>query len=267
MPRAELVGLTIFPARASVEVTAVDGGPSGNVDAGTIVIVPNGENGLFLKVTNPEPTTGGNRQEFTRVTQQDVDAAMAALNASLQAAFDEAMADPSLTAGGATVFPSTGKLGPTTPTVAAGDPRRPGGRDLRARACPRPGRSSPPTRRRSRRSPRPSSGRRSSPTTSSCRARSGSTSATPVVVGQTVSVPVTASAQQVAVLDPERLEKLILGKSIAEAHAILEPFGTVEISVSPDWSGSIPSFESRVDLTVSEAVQIETPAPSGSAAP
>jgi hypothetical protein len=89
----------------------------------------------------------------------------------------------------------------------------------------------------------------------------------PVIVGQTVSVPVTASAQQVAVLDPEQLKKLILGKSIAEAHAILEPFGTSEISVSPDWSGSIPSFESRVDLTVSEAVQIETPAPSGSAGP
>jgi hypothetical protein len=89
----------------------------------------------------------------------------------------------------------------------------------------------------------------------------------PVIVGQTVSVPVTASAKQVAVLDPEHLTKLILGKSIAEAHAVLEPFGTSEISVSPDWSGSIPSFESRVDLTVSEAVQIETPAPSGSAGP
>ena len=32
VPRAELVGLTIFPARASVKVTAVDGGPDGNVE-------------------------------------------------------------------------------------------------------------------------------------------------------------------------------------------------------------------------------------------
>ena len=32
VPRAELVGLTIFPARASVKVTAVDGGPEGNVE-------------------------------------------------------------------------------------------------------------------------------------------------------------------------------------------------------------------------------------------
>ena len=37
VPRAELVGLTIFPARASVKITAVEGGPDGNVDAGTIV--------------------------------------------------------------------------------------------------------------------------------------------------------------------------------------------------------------------------------------
>ena len=47
-----------------------------------------------------------------------MDGAIAALNGSLQAAFQEAMADPSLTAGGATVFPGTGSLGESTPTVA-----------------------------------------------------------------------------------------------------------------------------------------------------
>ena len=94
VPRAELVGLTIFPARASVKVTAVDGGPDGNVDAGTITIVPSGENSFFLKVTNPQPTAGGTSTEFSRVTQADVDGALAALNLSLQQAFQEAMADP-----------------------------------------------------------------------------------------------------------------------------------------------------------------------------
>ena len=266
VPRAELVGLTIFPARASVKVTAVDGGPEGNVEAGTIEIVPNDENGLFLKVTNPEPTTGGNRQDFLRVTQADVDAAMAALNTSLQAAFNEAMADPSLTAGGATVFTSTGTLGPTTPTVP---PETLVGQEVATFAQ---GLSATGTVVTANTAPV------SAIAETQLRAQvkpdhqlvPGSVQievGDPVVVGQTVSVPVTASAQQVAVLDPEHLTKLILGKSIAEAHAILEPFGTSEISVSPDWSGSIPSFESRVDLTVSEAVQIETPAPSGSAGP
>src|SRR4029078_12730068 len=60
---------------------------------------------------------GGARQEFTRVTQQDVDAALAALDASIHAAFQQALADPSLAAGGATVIPSTADLGETTPTV------------------------------------------------------------------------------------------------------------------------------------------------------
>ena len=139
VPRAELVGLTIFPARASVKVTAVDGGPEGNVEPGTIVIVPPGENGLFLKVTNPEATTGGSREEFTRVTQQDVDGALATLDTSLHAAFDVAMADPALTAGGATVFPTTGVLGRRRrPSL----PSRSSARKSRASpsACPRPGR-------------------------------------------------------------------------------------------------------------------------------
>ena len=64
-------------------MTAVDGGPDGNVDAGTITIVPSGENSFFLKVTNPQPTSGGTSEEFSRVTQADVDGALAALNLSL----------------------------------------------------------------------------------------------------------------------------------------------------------------------------------------
>jgi hypothetical protein len=88
-----------------------------------------------------------------------------------------------------------------------------------------------------------------------------------IIVGQAVSFPVTASAEQVAILDPDGLTTLVLGKSVPEAQAILEPYGETVISVSPDWANSIPGFESRVDLTIGQAVQIETPAPSGSAGP
>ena len=63
------------------------------------------------------------------------------------------------------------------------------------------------------------------------------------------------------------MTKLVLGKPVDEARAILEPYGEVQLTVSPDWVGSVPSFESRVDLTIGHAVQIETPAPSGSAGP
>ncbi len=267
VPKAELVGLTIFPARASVGITAVDGGPEANVDADTIVIVPNGESSLFLKVTNPDATTGGSRQEFTQVTRKDVDAALATLDTSLKVAFAAAIVDPALAAGGSTVFPSTGTLGPSTPTRPAGDPRRPGGRDVRARAVGDRHGHLAPTRHRSRRI---AAAQLQAAVEPGYHMVAGSTSievGPAIVVGQSVSFPVTASAEQIAVLDPDELTKLVLGKPVAEARDILEPYGQVTIAVSPDWVGSIPSFESRVDLTIGHAVEIETPAPSGSTSP
>ena len=263
VPRAELVGLTIFPARASVKVTAVDGGPDGNVEAGTITIVPSGENSFFLKVTNPEPTAGGTSTEFSRVTPADVDGALAALNLSLQQSFQEAMADPALETDGSTVFPSTGRLGESTPSV---DPDTLVGQEVttfelglsadgtviavdegpvsslaepKIQAAVSPGHELVP----------------------------GSTKVDvgeALVTGQTVSFPVQATAEQIAVLDPEELKAMVLGKRIDEARAILAPFGQVALSVSPDWTGSVPSFDSRVTLTIDRAVPIETP---GASAP
>ena len=266
VPRAELVGLTIFPARASVRITAVDGGPEGNVESGTIVIGPSGENSLFLKVTNPEPTTGGTREEFTQVTQKDVNDALATLETSLKAAFDAALVDPALAAGGATVFPSTGTLGPSTPTVppqtlvgqevttfelglsATGTVISADTAPIEAIAATKVRAAVEPDHRL---------------VVGSMKIKVGEA----IIVGQSVSFPVTASAEQVAILDPNELTKLVLGKPIEEARAILEPYGEVDLSVSPDWANSIPTFESRVDLTIGHAVEIETPAPSGSASP
>ena len=87
------------------------------------------------------------------------------------------------------------------------------------------------------------------------------------MVGQSVSFPVQATADQIAILDPGALRTMVLGKSIAEADAILAPYGQVKLTISPDWTGSIPSFESRVTLTIDQAVPVVTPAPSGSGTP
>ncbi len=261
VPRAELVGLTIFPARASVKVTAVEGGPDGNVDPNTIDRVPRGENGLFLKVTNPAATTGGDRKEFTRVTQEDVDAAVAALNASLQEAFQEAMADPAQSAGGATVFPATGQLSEPVPTVP---PETLVGQEVATFALGLSATGTFVTV-----DSAPVSAIAETQVTAAVAADHqlvpDSTQidvGDAVIVGQRVSFPVTASAEQVAVLDPAELEAMVLGKPVEEAKAILAPFGEVEISVSPDWAGTIPSFESRVDLTVEHPVEVVTPGPS-----
>jgi hypothetical protein len=266
VPRAELVGLTIFPARASVKVTAVEGGPDGNVEAGTIVVVPRGESSLFLKVTNPEPTSGGRRDEFTRVTQADVDGAMASLDSSLQGAFRQAMADPANAPAGWTVFPATGALGEAKSTVA---PETLVGQEVRSVSL---GLSATGT----------VVAADSAPLTSIAEAAvhdaidpgydlvAGSVKVDvgeAIILGQTVSFPVTVTADQIAMLDPAELEAMVLGKPVAEAETILEPYGEVQIGVAPDWTGSIPSFESRVDLTIGQAVEIQTPAPSVSPAP
>ncbi|HEX6867257.1 MAG TPA: baseplate J/gp47 family protein [Candidatus Limnocylindrales bacterium] len=266
VPRAELVGLTIFPARASVKITAVEGGPDGNVEPGTIVVVPKGESSLFLKVTNPEATSGGRSEEFTRVTQADVDGAIASLNASLQEEFRVAMADPAQAPAGMTVFPATGILGEATPTVP---PETLVGQEVPTFAL---GLSATGT----------VVAADSAPVTAIAEAAvSGSIEdghelvagsvevdvGSAIVIGQTVSFPVTVTADQIEILDPAELEAMVLGKPVDEAEVILEPYGEVEINVSPDWSGSVPSFESRVEVTIGQAVEIETPAPSSSAAP
>jgi len=266
VPRAELVGLTIFPARASVKVTAVDGGPGGNVDPNTIVVVPSGENPLFLKVTNPEATAGGTQTDFTRITQADVDGAMTALDTSLHQALAEAIADPSLAVNGATVFDATATLGTTTPTL---DPATLVGQEIPTFDLGLSATGTVITA-----DTTPVKGIAETKLRSEVKADhqivDGSVAITvgeAIVNGQTVTVPVTGTAKQIAVLDPAALRALVLGRSVADAKAILAPYGDVALTISPDWTGSVPSFESRVEVTIQQAVPIETPAPSGSSAP
>ncbi|MEA2610825.1 MAG: hypothetical protein QOG32_551, partial [Chloroflexota bacterium] len=82
-----------------------------------------------------------------------------------------------------------------------------------------------------------------------------------IIVGQSVSFPVSASAQQIAILDPAVLKAKVLGRSVAEARTILEAYGQVTVSVSPDWTGSIPTFDSRVTLTIDQPVPVQTATP------
>ena len=225
------------------------------------MVVPGGENTIFLKVTNPDPTSGGSRQEFTRVTQPDVDGALAALNLSLAQAFQEAMADPSLETGGATVFPSTGRLGDPTPDVV---PATLVGQEVSTFALAlsatgtviavdaAPVKSIAETQLRA-------------TVRSDHELVPGSVNIVvgdALISGQSVSFPVEASAEQIAVLDPGALKAAVLGKPIEQARTILGAYGQVQLTVSPDWTGSVPTFESRVTLTVERAIQVETPKPS-----
>jgi hypothetical protein len=255
---AQLSGVTIFPASASVKVTAVDAGPEGNVGAGAIQRAPSGE--LFLNVTNPEPTSGGDRQEFPRVTQDDVDAALVALDGKLDAAFAEQLADPDLVAEGITVFPETAELGESTPTV---DPETLVGEEVESFDL---GASATGTVTTVDSAPVQVIAEAKlvasvEPGHELVEGSSSITEAPAVVEGDTITYPVVATAKQVAVLDPLALEAEILGKPVDEARAVLEGYGDAILEVWPDWVSTVPTFESRVEVTV-EGPVAGTPAPS-----
>ena len=260
---ARLVGLSIVPTTASVGVTAVKPGPEGNLEPNTILTIPRGESPLTLKVNNPDATTGGTREEFPKVTQKDVDAALAALGVALQAEFEAKVADPALAPAGATVFPETAHLGDTTPSV---DPATLVGTEA---ATFELGLSASGTVIAVNDEPVASiaeTGLRDSVVSGyqlvedSIDVQVGAA----VVVGDQVSFPVTLSATQVAILDPTELEAMVLGKTPQEAQRILAPYGTALISLSPDWVTTIPTFANRVDLSVADAAPAATPGASTS---
>ena len=258
VPAAELVGLQVFPATATVKVTAVDAGPDGNVEPNTILTIPRGEDPLTLDVTNPEATSGGAREEFPRVTQEDVDAAMAAITTALEATFRDRLDDDGLVSGDVTVFAETGQLGLMVPTV---DPDTLVGQevesfDLGATATGTViAVDAAPVR-------AIAEARLQASVEAGHELVDGSseiTEAPAVVEGGTIAYPVVVTARQVAILDPAALEAEILGTSLDEARAALSAYGDVELEVWPDWVGTIPTLDARVEVTVQGPISIDEP--------
>jgi Baseplate J-like protein len=250
--RAELVGLQVFPASASVRVTAVKPGPEGNVEPNTILVIPRGEDPLTLDVTNPDETKGGKRDQFPKVAQADLDAATKALGEGLAAAFAEKLADPELVADGSTVFRDTASLGAATYTV---DPATLLGDEIETFDL---GASA--------------SGTVLTVDESSVQVVAEANIASQVQPGYAlvdgsstidtspgevqdgvITFPATITARQVLLLDPTAIEAEIRGKSLAEAQSILGGYGRAELSVWPDWVGTIPTLDARVEIRTTEA--------------
>ena len=261
VPRADLVGLTVFPGRATVGVTAVQPGIAANVEPNTIVIVPKGEDPQALKVVNPDATTGGTHDEFPKVVQADVTAALKKLSAALDAAFQTRLDDPSIAAPGATVFRETAVRGDATPSI---DPATLVDQEIAAFQL---GLSATGTVISV--DPSPISALAEQKFRASVTAGhelvAGSINVTvgaASVSGQVVSFPATAAGQQIAELDPAALKALVLGKSLDDARAALAAYGDARVTTWPDWVGSIPTIDSRVSLTIQSSVPLETPGPS-----
>jgi hypothetical protein len=70
----------------------------------------------------------------------------------------------------------------------------------------------------------------------------------PAMQSSMIVVPVTVQGEQVPVIDAVKLRSEVLGKSLDDARALLAQYGKVDISLSPDWSSSLPSFDFRIDF-------------------
>jgi len=262
VPRADLVGLTVFPGRVNVNVTAVEPGTAGNVEPNTIVVVPRGEDPQALKVVNPDAITGGTHEEFPVVAQEDVDAAVVALSARI-ATDTSTVAAAQAANPDRTVFEETLTVGEPTPNV---DPSTFVGQEIEsfelqmtAQATilavdPGPVAAIAETLIRG----------LVKPGHDLVAGSIDVTVGSPVVTGQSVSFPVTARAQQVAILDAAELRELVMGKPLDTARALLAPFGEVELTAWPDWVSSVPTLADRVDVQIERSVDVETPAPAGS---
>ena len=261
VPRADLVGLTVFPGRATVGVTAVDPGVAANVEPNTIVIVPRGEDPQALKVVNPDATSGGKHEEFPKVAQADVDAALKKLSTALSAAFEDRLADPSIAAPGATIFRETAVLGKSTPSV---DPATLVDQEIAAFQL---GLSATGTVVTVDPSPISSIAEQKFRATVAADHQlvAGSIKVTvgaATVSGQVVSFPATATGQQIAALDPAALKRLVMGKSLLDARAALAAYGDATVTAWPDWVSTIPTIDSRVSVSIQGSVPVETPEPS-----
>jgi hypothetical protein len=252
VPRAELVGLQIFPASANVKVTAVKAGPSGNVEPNTILVIPRGEDPLTLDVTNPDETSGGEREEFPRVVEADIEAATKAIEAGLASAFAEKLADPSL-AEGLTVFPETGSLGEPTFTT---DPASLLNDEIETFELGATAtgsvlavdESSVEEVAEANIAPQVQAGYSLVDGSSQVEASPGQ------VEGGVITFPATITARQVLEIDPAAIEAEIRGKSLEEARSILDRYGRSQLQVWPDWVGTIPTLDARVDVrTATEA--------------
>jgi hypothetical protein len=257
----------VIPSTAKVDIEAVIVGPSGNVSAGTIVVVPKGENSKRTAVSNSNPTTGGTHTETKQVVQADIDAALVVLNDKLAAAFDDKIAAAEGVPQGTTLFSETKVLGKATPsvgpktllskledtfqlgltakgTIVGADPGPVSTlADARIRSSVKDGFDL---------------------VEDSIQISVG----TPLVTGATITFPVIATADATRHLDAAALRKRIHSLGLPQARTILREFGTVTITVWPNWVTTIPSNDDRLSFTITTpAAPSASPSGSRSAAP
>lgn len=246
VPRANFT--THTKGTATAGVVARQRGPKGNVDAGKIKRLPQALKDLLVSVDNPQATTGGSRTEASVVTQDDYDAALEGLTAQLEPLLAAALADPATTPHGLTLYPATAQLGPAEPDqpasalvdthaesfvvkLSASGSVLAVNEDLIDQVA------------QSRLQQQVSAGTTLLTATINARHAPGE------VLGNTISFQASGVAQSWRPPDAEMLIGQISGKSVSAARTIMETYGSVEISIWPDFIDRLPD-QNRIRLVI-----------------
>ncbi len=250
-----------------VGATAVKAGTGGNVDAGTVTIVPASYNSVVIKVTNPAAMAGGTREEFTRVSQKDIDAALAELTRQLQDQFVTWSGAPDELGAGATAFPSTGTLAEPVPSPDPATLLNVEAPTFQLQLST----SGTVVTVETELVEQVANERVISSIPAGHSLRKGSVAVT-VGEGQAdgavVGFRATASAETIPTLDPAQLRAEIKGMPVDEARRILERYGSVTIELWPGFASTIPTLDARLELTIGGiAGTAASPSPDGTPAP
>jgi hypothetical protein len=247
VPMPTISGSTISRGTVDAPVQAVVKGVAGNVAAARIVKLPTDLVNARLTVTNKSATTGGSHTVTPFVQQSDIDAAETSLLANLNSNFQDALTAPAAVPTGSSLFPETARLG-----VAVCNPDPAGllnqGVASFSLDCQATGTATTADMTgvvsMAERKIRASVKTGYSLVENSLRTNVGGTA----IQSSLIVVPVTVQAAQVPVIDAGKLRSEVLGKSLDDARSLLARYGKVDISVSPDWSSSLPSFDFRLDF-------------------
>ena len=250
VPIATVSGNTISAGAASAPISAVNQGLSGNVAANTVVLAPADLAVALVSkrpVTNMKATAGGTHTVTPQVQQSDIDSAQSSLYGQLGSRFKDALAAPDAVPTGSTLMQASAQLGSATCTPdPAGLVNQDGASfDL---ACTGTGTATladmAGVQAIAERRVKGAVKEGYELVDGSITAELG----TPVAQGTAIVVPVTVKAAQVKVVDPNLIRAGVKGKSLDEARAFASRYGTAEISVSPAWASTMPSFDFRIDI-------------------
>jgi hypothetical protein len=245
VPRAVFGGAA---GEADVAIRAVRSGVRGNVPAGAIDQVPD-ELGELIFVTNPQPTSGGERREARVVTGDDYAAAFAALSLELDGRLAAALADPATPPRGLTLYPDSARGGEltaqppqhevvgtaaerfaltisaTATALAVNEAHVDQVVFEQLRALVPPG--------------------------STLLEASVEVSHTPgEYTGAEISYTASANGSAYRTPDRDALVNEIRGLPVAEAREIISRYGVAELTVWPDFVDRVPDQPARINLTI-----------------